>query len=127
MIALCAAALTGCPSGDGSNPPKNPAVDGTAPKGEPLKLNDTTPATAGSCAECTQPAGPAHACGKSEWCPKCNADIAAGGADHVCNVSHFCKGCGVEAAIAGHRCGETRFDKATLSAADLDDDGNEDE
>ncbi|MHC5020841.1 MAG: hypothetical protein ACYTGX_12165 [Planctomycetota bacterium] len=128
VIALCAASLavlTGCPSSDGPNPPATPAGEATTPKGEPLELNDTGPATSGTCAQCRQAAGPAHTCGTSEWCAACNADIAAGGADHVCNVSRFCKACGVEAAIAGHRCGETRFDKATLSPADVDEEEEE--
>ena len=32
---------------------------------------------------------------------------------------------GLEAAIAGHRCSETRFDKASLSAMDLDDEDDD--
>lgn len=123
VIALCLGALvvlSGCPGNAGTNPPQQPAAETNTPTGEPLELNNTEPAKAGACAECTKPAGTAHVCGKSEWCATCKTDIAAGAAQHVCNVSHFCKNCGVEAAIAGHRCGETRFDKASLSAADLD-------
>ncbi len=122
----------GCPSDAAVDPP---VVSDPAP-GEPLQLNNIDPAQAGECAQCTQAAGDAHLCGKSRWCATCQADAVdtadAGGAHniHVCNVSHFCKTCGYEAAIAGHRCGESLFDKASLSDVDreeLDDDEDDED
>ena len=111
--------------GDDPTPPN----EGTPPilKGEPLELNDTAPAKAGECPQCTKAAGPAHVCEHSVWCAKCSADATAESGVHVCNVSHFCAQCGFEAAIAGHRCGESSFNRATLAYHDFTMDQAEDD
>lgn len=118
VVIVCTAAV-GC---SGDDAPRHPGE--SAPPvvtGEPLELNDTSAATARTCVQCTQAAGPAHLCGRSVWCATCRADAAATAGVHRCNVSHFCKGCGHEAAIAGHRCGESAFDPASLSDVDWED------
>lgn len=116
---MTALLIAGC-WGDDAATTEQPVTPPLA-KGEKLELNDTSPPESNACPECKAAAGPAHVCKASVWCATCNADATAEAGIHRCNVSHFCKGCGLEAAIAGHRCGETAFDPASLSDIDRDD------